>query len=250
MCLFIQIRCQQCLRLMFRTCVRVILYLKHFFQSKENMWTLWYGAITLTLPCWRCRGVAIWPFPHPTMPLVFAMMQPSPSYTARTWSTGPSKAMPFLGGHGLRGPTWTCGHLSFTLSTESSPSTFPEEWRQRGNWQSEWPLQKTLATFFQASRISATPCYRWLPSLPKVTLFQHSEGVIDPHFYWSNDSNFLLWKTDNNADGGESAIYIRELQVISPTPWLLAKSVIFRRTVWPSKRIQKPQWSWRLTCLR
>ena len=37
--------------------------------------------------------------------------------------------------------------------------------------------------------------------------------MIDPHFYRSDDSNFLLWKTDDNAGGGESAIYIQELQV-------------------------------------
>merc|ERR1711971_795029 len=44
-------------------------------------------------------------------------------------------------------------------------------------------------------------------------LLQHSEGVIDPHFYRSDDdSNFLLWKTDNNNGGGESAIYIQQLQ--------------------------------------
>jgi len=43
-------------------------------------------------------------------------------------------------------------------------------------------------------------------------LLQHHKGLIDPHFYRSDDSNFLLWKTDNNADGEESAIYIQELQ--------------------------------------
>ena len=41
---------------------------------------------------------------------------------------------------------------------------------------------------------------------------QHSEGVIDPHFHRGENSNYLLWKTDNNAGGGESAIYIQELQ--------------------------------------
>ena len=51
-------------------------------------------------------------------------------------------------------------------------------------------------------------------SLYQINLFQHHEGVIDPHFYRSADSNFLLWKTDDNAGGGESAIYIQELQVI------------------------------------
>ena len=47
-----------------------------------------------------------------------------------------------------------------------------------------------------------------------ITLFfpQHSEGVIDPHFHRGENSNYLLWKTDNNAGGGESAIYIQELQ--------------------------------------
>jgi len=49
-------------------------------------------------------------------------------------------------------------------------------------------------------------------SLYPVTLFQHHEGLIDPHFYRSDDSNFLLWKSDDNAGGGESAIYIQELQ--------------------------------------
>ena len=38
--------------------------------------------------------------------------------------------------------------------------------------------------------------------------------MIDPHFYRSDGSNFLIWKTDDNAVGGESAIYIQELQVI------------------------------------
>lgn len=45
-------------------------------------------------------------------------------------------------------------------------------------------------------------------------LLQHHKGVIDPHFYRSDGSNFLLWKTDDNAGGGESAIHIQELQVI------------------------------------
>ena len=30
----------------------------------------------------------------------------------------------------------------------------------------------------------------------------------------------------------------------------LTSSIIFRRTVWPSKRIRKPRWSWRPTCPR
>ena len=43
-------------------------------------------------------------------------------------------------------------------------------------------------------------------------LLQHQEGVIDPHFHRSNGTNYLLWKSDENAKGGMSAIYIRELR--------------------------------------
>ena len=157
------------------------------FQLKENMWTPWYGATTLTLLCWHCRVVVIWPYPPPTMLLAFAMMQPSPSNTARTWSTGPSKAMPFLGAHGPHGPTWTCGPLSFTLSTEFSPSTFPAEWRQRGNWHLEWLLQKTLATSFQGSRTSATPCC----STTRAWLTHTFIGVMAPTSFFGRLTTML-----------------------------------------------------------
>ena len=64
----------------------------------------------------------------------------------------------------------------------------------------------------------ATLCFRCGDKYPLIIANcffpQHPVGVIDPHFHRYEGSNYLLWKTDNNAEGGESAIFVQQLQVI------------------------------------
>ena len=71
---------------------------------------------------------------------------------------------------------------------------------------------------------------------------QHPVGVIDPHFYRHEGSNYLLWKTDNNAEGGESAIFVQQLQVVfSLNPLKQETNVFLRRMAWLSRRTRKPR---------
>ena len=105
------------------------------------------------------------------------------------------------------------------------PGTWPS-WAFMDMWAPELHIIRGVFTLYFSGRMKATKqlClgvavareggdpysgYRDLG----YPLLQHPAGAIDPHLHRSNGTNYLLWKSDDNARGGESAIYIRQLQV-------------------------------------